>query len=375
MPSDEHADVVIVGGGAVGASTAYHLTELGIRDVVVIERDQLGSGSTGKAVGGVRLQFGDEVNIRTCRRAIAELERFPEMMAACGVDVDIELRRHGYLILLDSADDLAHFRAALAVQHALGVPSRELTPAEAGAMVPQLHLDGLVAATYCPADGRLVPEALVRGYAGAAAARGVRVRQGCAVTGIRASAGAITAVETTAGTIATDTVVCAAGTWSNEVSADVGLELPVRGEVHWVCFCDDDGGLADTLPLVSDFGSGFYVTREEHGLLFGGRSGAIEDLAEPAIRRLPLMAELAVRSSWWGYYDMSPDHNAIVGAAPAVPRFFFATGFSGHGVMQSPAIGEHLAELVAGRAPTLDLQGFALERFAGGVPAAERFVL
>jgi sarcosine oxidase subunit beta len=137
MPSGEHADVVIVGGGAVGASTAYHLTELGIRDVVVIERDQLGSGSTGKAVGGVRLQFGDEVNIRTCRRAIAELERFPAMMAACGVDVDIELRRHGYLILLDSAEDLAHFRAALAVQHALGVPSRELTPAEAGAMVPQ----------------------------------------------------------------------------------------------------------------------------------------------------------------------------------------------------------------------------------------------
>jgi sarcosine oxidase, subunit beta len=373
----ERADVVIVGGGAIGASTAYHLSRLGVTDVVLVEREVLASGSTGRSVGGIRLQYGDELNIRIVQRSLAELQRFPAIVAEAGadVDVDIDLRQNGYLILLDSEEQLGFFRDALEVQHALGVPSRELTPAQVAELVPQLEVEDLVGATYCPTDGRAVPDAVVQGYAAAAIAKGLRLRQGCAVTGIRRTGGRIEAVETTKGEILTDTVVCAAGAWSAEVAALVELDLPVRGEPHWVFFSREDGGLPDTLPLIVDFSSGFYVIRETHGMIFGGRVRDVGELAEPAVRRLPLMAEIPVESSWWGLYDMSPDNNAIVGRAPGLDGFLFATGFSGHGFQQAPAVGEHLAELVVGAPPALDLGGFGLERFADGDGRPERFYL
>ncbi|MEX2647222.1 MAG: FAD-dependent oxidoreductase, partial [Gaiellaceae bacterium] len=202
----ESAEVVIVGGGALGTSVAYHLTGLGVTDVALLERDQLGSGSTGKSAGGFRLQFADELNVRIALRSIAELERLE----------DIGFRQVGYLFLLDSEADLAEFRAALALQQSLGVPSRELSVDEAVALVPQLSAEGLVGATFCPLDGYASPESVVQAYAQAAAARGVRIRQGEPVTAIRRRGGAIEAVETPARRIATGTVVCAAGAWSGE---------------------------------------------------------------------------------------------------------------------------------------------------------------
>lgn len=373
---EERADVVIVGGGGIGASAAYHLTEQGVTDVALVERDVLGAGSTSKSLGGIRLQFGDELNVRVTRRSLAAFERFDEVVAESGADVDIDLRQMGYLILIDADDDLAVFRRALAMQQSLGVPSRELSVAEVQAMMPELDTDGVLAATYCPLDGRAVPEAVVQGYVAAAHARGARVRQSCSVTGIRRTAGgAICAVETTKGTIHTDTVLCAAGVWSKDVAAQVGVELPVEPETHWVFFSAQDGGLPADAPFTIDFGSGFYVARESHGMLFGGRASRIEELVEPAVRRLPLMAEIPVQSSWWGYYDMSPDHNAIIGEAAETARFFFATGFSGHGFQQSPAVGEHLAELIVGKEPTLDMSPFALERFGDGAARLEPFYI
>ena len=140
-------------------------------------------------------------------------------------------------------------------------------------------------------------------------------------------------------------------------------------------FTPEDGGLPDALPLTIDFSTGFYFHREGRGLVFGGREPSIEELAEPAVRRLPVLAELPIQSSWWGYYEMSPDHNAIVGEAREPSRFLYATGFSGHGFQQSPAVGEHLAELVAGREPTLDLSAFSLDRFAEDGERREHFVV
>jgi glycine/D-amino acid oxidase-like deaminating enzyme len=366
----ESAEVVIIGGGAVGASTAYHLTELGITDVILVERDALAAGSTSKSAGGVRLQFADELNIRIALRSLAELESFAERF-----DVDIALVQAGYLFLLDSPEDVERFREALALQASLGVPSRELTPAEAAEIVPPLATEDLLAATFCPRDGYATPEAVVQGYVGAAAARGVRVRQGTAVEGIEATGGRITGVVTSGGRIATGIVVCAAGVWSKEVAALAGLELPVEGEARWMHYTPRGEAFPALVPLTIDFTTGFYFHREGQGIVFGGREASLEELAAPATKRLPIIEELPVQSSWWGWYENSPDRNAIAGEATEPSRFFYATGFSGHGFQQSPAVGEHLAELIAGRVPTLDLSPFSHERFRRGELKRERFVV
>ncbi len=362
-----NADAVVIGGGALGASAAFHLRQLGVEDVVLVERDTLASGSTSKSAGGIRTQFADELNIRIALRSLEEFERFEELTG-----VDIAFRQDGYLFLIDAADDLATFRDALALQASLGVPSRELSPAEAGELVPQLELDGVLAATFCGRDGYATPESVVQGYASAS---GATVLQSCEATGIDVRDGRIHAVETTKGRIATDTVVCCAGVWSREVAALAGLELPVSGEARHMWFTPEDGGLPEHLPLTIDFSSSFYFHREGQGLAFGGRESKLEDVAEAAARRLPVLAELPVQSSWWGWYDVSPDWNALVGEAEGVARFLYATGFSGHGFQQAPAVGEHLAELVAGKPPTLDLSAFAVERFAAGAERPETFVV
>jgi sarcosine oxidase, subunit beta len=351
----------VIGGGALGAATAFHLRRLGVEDVVLVERDALASGSTSKAAGGIRTQFADELNIRI---ALRSLEAFEELGDA------ISFRQHGYLFLLDDERDVATFRDALALQQSLGVPSRELTPAEAQEIVPQLDVDGLRAATYCQRDGYATPEALVQHYAS-----GVDVRQGCAATGIAVAGGRIVGVETTSGRIATDTVVCCAGVWSREVGAMAGVELPVEGEARSMWFTAADGGLPQRLPLTIDYSTGFYFHREGPGLAFGGRQRTVEEVAPAAVRRLPALAELPVQASWWGWYDVSPDWNALVGEAAGISRFLYATGFSGHGFQQAPAVGEHLAELVVGREPTLDLSAFSVDRFAGGTERPEAFVV
>jgi sarcosine oxidase, subunit beta len=356
----ETADVVIVGGGAMGASVAWHLRELGITDVVLLERDSLASGSTSKSAGGIRTQFADELNVRIALRSLDEFERME----------GIDLRQDGYLFLLDNEADVARFQAALALQHSLGVPSRELSVAEALEIVPQLDPEGLLAATYCELDGYATPETVVQWYA-----RGAEVRQGCAVTGIDVEAGRVVGVQTTKGRIAAGCIVCCAGAWSAEVGAMAGVEIPVQGEPRWMFFTPEDGGLPQRLPLTIDFTTSFYFHREGPGLVFGGREQTLEEVAEPASRRLPTLLELPVQSSWWGYYEVSPDHNAIVGEAAEPSRFLYATGFSGHGFQQAPAVGEHIAELVAGREPTLDLSAFALERFARGESRPEAFVI
>ena len=155
----------------------------------------------------------------------------------------------------------------------------------------------------------------------------------------------------------------------------VDVEIPVHGEPRHMWFSPEHGDLRDDLPLTIDFTTSFYFHREGPGIVFGGRETAIEEIAEHALERLPLILELPIQSSWWGYYEVSPDHNAIVGESPAPGRFLYATGFSGHGFQQSPAIGEHLAQLVRGERPAFDLSALAVERFARGEQRAERFVV
>jgi sarcosine oxidase, subunit beta len=356
----ETHEVVIVGGGAMGASVAWHLRELGIADVLLLERESLAAGSTSRSAGGIRTQFSDELNVRIALRSLAEFERMD----------GIELRRYGYLFLLDREADVARFRHALELQHGLGVPSRELTVEEALRLVPALDPEGLLAATFCDLDGYASPESVVQWYA-----RGLDVRQRCEVTGIRVERGRVAGVETTKGDVACGAIVCCAGAWSREVAALAGVELPVAGEQRFMWFCPEDGDLPERLPLTIDFTTSFYFHREGPGLVFGGKERALEEVAEHAARRLPMLLDLPVQSSWWGYYEMSPDHNALVGRATEIDGFFYATGFSGHGFQQAPAVGEHVAELVAGREPTLDLSAFDAARFERGLARPESFVI
>ncbi|HEX3225310.1 MAG TPA: FAD-binding oxidoreductase [Gaiellaceae bacterium] len=352
-----------MGGGALGAATAFHLRRLGVSDVVLLERDALASGSTSKAAGGIRAQFADELNIRIALRSLEEFEAMAD---------EISFRQYGYLFLLDNANDAATFRDALALQQSLGIPSRELTPEEARAIVPALTIDDLLCATFCERDGYATPESVVQWYARES---GVDVRQGCPATGISVRDGRIVGVETPDGPVTTECVVCCAGIWSREVGALAGVSLPVEGEARSMWFTPQDGGLPERLPLTIDFSTGFYVHREGPGLAFGGRERELEVVAEAAARRLPALVELPVQSSWWGWYDVSPDWNALVGESPDVSRFLYATGFSGHGFQQAPAVGEHLAELVVGVEPTLDLSPFAADRFARGAERPETFVV
>jgi sarcosine oxidase subunit beta len=350
----------------MGASALYHLARAGCSDCVLVERETLASGSTAKAAGGIRAQFSDELNIRIALECIRRYERFAEEPGG-----EIDFKQWGYLFLLTKEGEVANFRRSLALQQELGVPSRFLTPEEAARIVPDLHVEDLLAATFCPLDGYATPEAAVQGYASAAAALGATIVQGCSVRRIVTEAGRVAALETSEGDIATGSVILTAGIWSRELGRTAGIDIPVEPERRHVFFTEPGDSLPRELPLTIDFATSFYFHREGRSLLFGGRQQTLEELAPIAAHRLPLLAELGIRNTWWGYYEMSPDHNAIVGQTDDPQGLVYATGFSGHGFQQGPVIGEHVADLALGRSTPFDLSPFALERFAAGTARPE----
>ena len=366
MALPQSAEVVVVGGGVMGASALYHLAKAGCNDALLLERETLAAGSTSKAAGGIRAQFSDELNIRVSLECIRRFERF-----AAEPGGDIDFKQWGYLFLLQTESEVESFRRSLALQNDLGVPSRLLTPEEAAGIVPAIRTDDLLAATFCPIDGYATPEAAVQGYATAAAGLGAKIVQRCAVKRIVVEAGRVTAVETELGGVAASRVILTAGVWSRELAATARVDIPVHPEKRHVFFTEPGDRLPRELPLTIDFATGFYFHREGSGLLFGGREATLEELAPAAAHRLPALEELEVRGGWWGYYEMSPDHNAIVGQTADPQGLVYATGFSGHGFQQGPVIGEHVADLALGRPTMFDLSPFALERFAAGTVRAE----
>jgi sarcosine oxidase, subunit beta len=368
------AAVVVIGGGVIGLSAAYHLAGAGV-DVLVLERATLGSGSTCKAAGGVRAQFSDPVNIELGQHSLRAYERFGEELGQ-----EIDLHRSGYLFLLDDPDHVAAFEANVALQNSLGVPSRMISPAEAKTLSPMIDLDGILAAAWSPEDGHCTPESVVLGYAGGARRAGARIVTHGAVTGIETVDGQVRAVLTDDGRIATDTVVCAAGAWSAAVGEMVGVELPVVPLRRQILTTEPMPGLDPATPFTIDFATSLYFHREGPGLLLGmsdpdevpgfdvGRSDAwLPRLGDAIARRVPALADVGIASSWAGLYEMTPDHNALVGEASGVSRFLYATGFSGHGFLMGPAIGEVLRDLVLGRPPVVDVSGLSVDRFGSGI--------
>ena len=361
LPSS--AGVVIVGGGVVGLSAAFHLAEAGA-DVVLVERGALGSGSTSKAAGGVRAQFSDALNIAIAQRSLAAYKAFGQRPGW-----EIDLHEVGYLFVLTRAEDVAAFERSIALQNEHGVPSRLVDPEEAQRLCPLLEIGDVLAAAYSPEDGYATPEAVVQGYASGARALGAHLRTGCEALAIDVRGGEIAAVVTSEGTIRTGTVICAAGAWSRGVGELAGVELPVSALRREVMFTEPMCDLPERLPLTIDFESTLYFHREGPGMLLGM---ADPDRAlEIVDRRAPRLASAGIQGGWSGFYEMSPDHNAIIGEAPHVSRFLYASGFSGHGFLQGPATGEILRDLVLERAPFVDVAPLAAERFDGRPLAGE----
>ncbi|HEX6343926.1 FAD-binding oxidoreductase [Umezawaea sp.] len=373
----DSAEVVVVGGGVMGVSIAFHLAEAGVRDVVLVERDELGSGSTSKAAGGVRAQFSDEVNIRLGARSLEAFARFGDRPGQ-----EIDLHRTGYLFLLSDPDAVAAFERNVVLQNGLGVPSRMLEVAEAKAMSPLISTDGLLAATYSPDDGHCTPESVVLGYATAARRLGAVLRTRTEVLDIESDAGGITAVVTNRGTIRTSTVVCAAGAWSRRIGGLVGVDLPVTPLRRQVVCTEPIPDLAPVVPFTIDFASSFYFHREGRGLLMGMSDPEQEPgfhldrsdewlprLGEAIGVRAPGLLDVGVASGWAGLYEVTPDHNALIGEAPG--RFLYATGFSGHGFLQGPAVGEVVRDLYLGREPEIDVSTLDANRFAANAHRPE----
>ena len=376
----ERADTVVIGGGVIGTSTAFHLAEAGV-NVVLLEKSGLASGSTSRAAGGVRAQFGPR---STSRSGCAALEAFVRFAERPGAEID--LRQVGYLFLLDREEDVLEFERGVAVQNEHGVPSRFVSLEEAQRLSPLAGLDGVLAATFSPLDGHASPEAVVQGYA--ARRHGATVATGCAVTGIELAEGEIRGVETERGRVETGTVVCTAGAWSPGIARMAGVELPVEPVLREIGFTSRAPGLPEHMPLTVDFTSGLYFHREGPGLLFGMADRSqepgfdtppdpdwLEHVTAIAERRLPRLLEMGIAGGWKGYYEVTPDANALIGEAAGVARFLYATGFSGHGFLQGPATGEIVRDLVLGRTPFVDVSPLSVERFALQAPRPEHNVI
>jgi glycine/D-amino acid oxidase-like deaminating enzyme len=363
---NERADVVVIGGGVMGAAALRYVAELGCVRPLLVERETLGCGSTGHCAGGVRTLFSDEVNVRVGLESIRRLQRFEEE-----VGEQLDLRLDGYLFLLDNPADVERFEADLVHQAANGIETRMLRPAEAREIVPQLAIDDLCAAVFNALAGIVTPDLVVQGCARRAVELGARVEQSCTAERIVVDGGRVTGVETSRGRIETDCVILSAGVWSRELAATAGFELPVKPERRFMYVTQEAPRFPERLPLTIDFSTSFYFHREGKAILFGGREQSLDELAPHAARRLPALAELEVRHTIWGFYEMSPDHNALIGAAAEPAGLVYATGFSGHGFQQGLVVGEHLAELALGLKPTFDLTQFDAERFTRGAARAE----
>jgi sarcosine oxidase subunit beta len=366
------ASVVVLGGGVMGLSTAYELARSGVRDVALLDRDALGSGSTCRAAGGVRAQFSDPLNITLGARSLETLRDFP---ARFGQEIDFH--QVGYLFLLSSPEAVAAFEANVAQQNQLGVPSRMISAAEAQRLSPLISTEGLLAAAWSPTDGHCTPESVVLGYANAARRYGATLVPHCAATGIDISDGRITGVRTEAGTIRTEAVVCAAGAWSAEVGSWVGVDLPVTPLRRQILVTEAVPELGPHTPFTIDFDTSFYFHGEGRGLLLGmsdpeetagfklTRSDAwLPRLGEAIERRAPAIGEVGIATGWAGLYEMTPDHNALIGRAEEVEGFLYATGFSGHGFLMGPAVGEVVRDLYLRTEPFVDISGLSAGRFA-----------
>jgi len=369
------AGVVVIGGGVVGCSIAYHLARRGQRDVVVVEREAVGAGTTSKAAGGIRAQFPTETEIRFSLESIRVFESFEEEFGA-----DPGYRKIGYLFLVSDEADLRGFEARMALQGSLGVDVRLITPKEAQELVPALRVDDLIAAVWGPQDGMAGPAEITSGFARRARELGAHIVEGVEVTGIELAGGRVRGVTTSGGAIATPVVVNAAGPAAARVGRLAGLEVQVHPRRRHIFFTEPFPEIPGPVPLTTDRASGFYFRKEmEQVLLSPGDVhdvgddlsatvdwSMMEEAVEKAIHRLPSLERARIAGGWAGLRPLTPDDHAIIGPAPSLEGFFLAVGFGGHGFQHSPATGRLVAEWLLDGKPSMDLSLFDPGRFEAG---------
>ena len=375
------AEVVVIGGGVMGASTTYHLARKGCPNVILLERHPFfGQEATGKCAGGIRYQFATEINVRLSLLSLPMLDRFHEELGQA-----IDRRYCGYLFLLTREEDVRAFQANVALQHRLGVMTEWLTGDEVRARLPLLALEDVLAATWYPQDGLADPNSVVQGYIAGARRLGARCLTGVEVTGITVESGRVRCVQTNRGEIATPAVVNAAGPWAAQIGAMAGLEIPVLPVRRQIFVTTPIPQLPPDFPFVIDFARSLYFHREGPAILTGmsnpNEPPGFDQRVDPdwelehidaAMARMPLLEEVGISSRWAGLYEVTPDAHPILGRVPEVDGFYNIVGFSGHGFMHGPACGLLLAEeILDGQAHTLDISSLALSRFREGKQIVE----
>ncbi len=368
------ANIAIIGGGVMGASLAYHLAMRGQRDIILLERNEVfGQGATGKCAGGVRHQFGSEINIRLSLESIRMLERFPDVL-----DQEIGLRQCGYLFLLTQQQDIEAFQRNVSLQRQLGVETEWLSGDEVRHRLPLLQLDDVRAGTFYGRDGLCDPSSVVNGYVSAARRLGATLLTDTTVTGIKHANGHVGAVCTASGEIEAGQVVIAAGPQAAAIGAMLNLELPIVPVRRQMLVTTPLPEVPADFPFVIDFASGLYFHREGPGILTGqanpdepaGEDESVDLEWEQvqlgaAVRRLPLLEQAGLAHHWAGLYEMTPDAHPLIGRLAPFDNAYIVAGFSGHGFMHGPIAGKLLAEVMLdGHAHTIDITSLDPNRFA-----------
>ncbi|HEX5433300.1 MAG TPA: FAD-dependent oxidoreductase [Candidatus Angelobacter sp.] len=382
------ADVVIVGGGIVGSSIAWHLTSAGCKNVLVIERESSqGKGSTGKSMGGVRAQFSTAVNIQMSLYSVPFYARFDETLG-----YPAGYRPQGYLFLATKDSHLAYLRTNFEKQKALGLEAVRMLPAsEIAAMYPQLRSDDILGGNFCPTDGFVDPYSAMNGFMASAVDKGATIWKKTEVTGIHSDQNGVSGVTTSRGEVSTRTVVNAAGPWAAEVAKMAGIDLPVHPLRRMLVPSEPFEAFSHSASMIVDMSNGFHFRPEGRGFLLAWNDpeetsdkpdfepSFIENILVLAANRVPAFENLPVnpKRAWAGFYEMSPDHHCILGPVEELRGFFLANGFSGHGVMHAPATGKILSDLIlAGKTSVVDdISVLGFDRFAKGSLLHETAIL
>lgn len=381
------ADVILIGGGIVASSIAYHLTAAGCKNVLVIERESAqGKGSTGKSMGGVRAQFSTPVNIQMSLYSIPFYASFEERLG-----YPCDYRPQGYLFCATHETHMAYLRANYEKQVTMGLrDARIISGDEIRQLFPQLRGDDIVGGSFCSSDGFVDPNSAMVGLMSWASDHGATLWKNASVTGISSKEGAFE-VATTRDTVSTRTVVNCAGAWAASIAKMVGIDLPVEPLRRMLVPTEPFDQFPHTAPMIIDMSTGFHFRPEGRGFLLAWNDpdetmgyktdfdpSFVEKILIRAADRVPVFENVAVnpKRAWAGLYEMTPDHHPILGESPDVPGFFFANGFSGHGVMHSPATGKILSDLIlTGATDLIDASLLDFSRFAEGRTIHETAVL
>ena len=373
MTIPQTADIVIIGGGVMGASALYHLAQRGHSNIVLLEKEEFfGQGATGRCAGGVRYQFATEVNIRLSLESLPMIERFPDELGQ-----NADYRPIGYLFLLTNPEDVATFERNVTLQHSLGVMTEWLSGDQIRQRLPMMALEDVIGGTFHAKDGLVDPNSVVMGYINAAQRLGAKAYNQVEVTGIRQAGGKVSGVETSQGVISAPVVINCAGPWVGLVGKMAGIDIPVTPIRRQMMVTTPLPQIPPDFPFVIDFAQSLYFHPESSGILTGmsnqnEKPGFDQNVdqdfelvnLEASIKRLPLLEQAGLASHWAGLYEVTPDAHPIYGVTP-LDGFYLVGGFSGHGFMHGPVSGKLISEIILdGQAATVDVSMLDLARFS-----------